>query len=71
MEKRLQKKIERLTTTINDIQTLSLRELSSCRKEEVQYGRFVSNKKVSVEALAQELYSKMQSNCIGNHCLLI
>lgn len=38
--------------------------------EEIQFGRFVGNKRVSVDFLEQELYSPM-NNCVSEHCLLI
>jgi hypothetical protein len=63
--------LEKITNSISERQTLSLRKLSSSRKQEVQYGRFVGNKKVSVNLLERELYTQMQTNCTGSHCLLI
>jgi hypothetical protein len=71
MDNRLDVVLEKLTNSISEQQTLSLRKLSSSRKEEIQFGRFVGNKKVSVEILEQELYTQMQNNCISSHCLLI
>lgn len=71
MDNRLHNVLEKLLNSISEQQTLSLRKLSSSRKEEVQYGRFVGNKKVSVNLLERELYTQMQTNCTGSHCLLI
>lgn len=71
MDNRLDSVLEKITNSISDRQTLSLRKLSSSRKQEVQYGRFVGNKKVSVHLLERELYTQMQTNCTGSHCLLI
>lgn len=71
IDKRLCRVFDKITDRLQEKQTLSLRKLSSSRKEEVQFGRFVGNNKVTVELLEQQLYSNMQNNCTGSHCLLI
>tara|TARA_R110002124_G_scaffold121037_4_gene279343 strand:+ start:149 stop:814 length:666 start_codon:yes stop_codon:yes gene_type:complete len=69
-DRRLKTVFDKLTKRIGEKQTLSLRKLSTSRKEEIQFGRFVGNKRVSVDFLEQELYSQM-GNCNSEHCLLI
>ena len=71
LDKRLWPVFEKITLRIKEKQTLSLRKLSNARKEEVQFGRFVANQKVTVELLESELYSNMRSHCNSSHCLLI
>lgn len=63
--------LDKLTDCIGAKQTVSLRKLSCSRNEEVQFGRFVSNKKVSLDILEQGLYKNVQDNCHTPHCLLI
>lgn len=67
---RLIRVFEKLTKRISEKQTLSLRKLSTSRNEEIQFGRFVGNKRVSVDFLEQELYSQIDK-CNSAHCLLI
>jgi len=71
LDKRLWPVFDKITLQIKEKQTLSLRKLSNARKEEVQFGRFVANQKVTVELLESELYSNMRSHCNSSHCLLI
>jgi len=71
LDRRLYAVFDKLTNRISEKQTLSLRKLSTARKEEVQFGRFVGNNKVTVELLEQQLYSNMRKHCITSHCLLI
>jgi len=71
IDKRLFAVFNKLTERIGEKQTLSLRKLSSARKEEVQFGRFVGNDKITVELLEQQLYSNTRKHCTGSHCLLI
>ena len=71
MDKRLNIVLEKVTDRIEEKQTVSLRKLSDLRNEEVQFGRFIGNKNVTVEILEQELYTKMEDNCCESHCLLI
>jgi len=71
IDRRLYAVFDKLTNRISEKQTLSLRKLSTARKEEIQFGRFVGNNKITVELLEQQLYSNMRSHCTTSHCLLI
>jgi hypothetical protein len=68
---RLHRVFDKIVLRIKDKQTLSLRKLSSSRKEEIQFGRFVGNKKVTLSFLENELYKNLQTNARSSHCLLI
>lgn len=68
---RLHRVFDKIILRIKDKQTLSLRKLSSSRKEEIQFGRFVGNKKVTIPFLENELYKNLQANVKSSHCLLI
>lgn len=70
-DKRLERVFDNLTNRICEKQTLSMRKLAACRNEEVQFGRFVGNQKVTVERLEQQLYANTQLHCNTSHCLLI
>ncbi len=70
-DKRLDRVLEKLTGRISEKQTLCLRALSNARKEEVQFGRFIGNHKVSVPMLEEQLYTQMRNHCSSSHCLLI
>ena len=70
-DKRLEVVFDNITNRIGEKQTLSMRKLAACRNEEVQFGRFVGNHKVTVELLEQQLYANTQKNCHTAHCLLI
>lgn len=70
-DRRLKIVFNKLTKRISERQTLSLRKLSTTRKEEIQFGRFVGNKRVSVDFLEQELYRQIDSHGSSEHCLLI
>ena len=70
-DKRLDRVLDKITRRIGEKQTLCLRKLSTARKEEVQFGRFIGNERVSVESLESELYQQMHHHCKSSHCLLI
>ena len=70
IDKRLCRVFDKITDRLQEKQTLSLRKLSSSRKEEVQFGRFVGNNKVTVELLEQQLYSNMQNKGFYIHPVL-
>lgn len=70
-DKRLHRVFDKIVLRIKDKQTLSLRKLSSSRKEEIQFGRFVGNKNVTLSFLENELYRNFQANDNSSHCLLI
>ena len=70
-DKRLCRVLDKITNRISEKQTLSMRRLSNERKEEIQFGRFVANNKVSVQALEAQVYDQMRKHCESSHCLLI
>lgn len=70
-DKRLCRVLDKITNRISEKQTLSMRGLSNERKEEIQFGRFVANNKVSVQALEAQVYDQMRKHCESSHCLLI
>ncbi len=70
-DKRLDRVLEKMTDRICEKQTLSMRKLSNERKEEIQFGRFIGNEKVSMQALEAQLYGQMSKYCQSAHCLLI
>lgn len=70
-DKRLCRVLDKIINRISEKQTLSMRKLSNERKEEVQFGRFVGNDKVSIKALEEQLYGQMRKHCQSSHCLLI
>lgn len=70
-DKRLSRVLDKITDRISEKQTLSMRRLSNERKEEIQFGRFVGNNRVSVQALEAQLYEQMRKYCQSSHCLLI
>jgi len=72
MEQRLVKVSDKLVERISKCQVLFLRNLATCRKEEVQFGRFIGNKKVKVEALQEKLYAQFKEAYPGEgHILLL
>lgn len=70
-DKRLDRVLDKITGRISEKQTLCLRGLSNARKEEIQFGRFIGNHKVSVPVLEEQLYVQMRNHCQSAHCLLI
>lgn len=70
-DRRLDKVLEVFTDRISKKQTLSMRKLSDNRNEEVKFGRFIGNQRVTMEALEQQLYDQISSNCQASHILLI
>ena len=61
-DKRLAKVLMNLVERVKKRQTLSLRRLSSSRKEEIQFGRFLSNPRVEFESLETMLYAQCQED---------
>jgi len=47
-EKRLERVLEKFSDRIHHRQTLSMRKLANSRKEEIQFGRFLGNQRVSL-----------------------
>ena len=70
-DKRLDRVLEKMTNRICEKQTLSMRKLSNERKEEIQFGRFIGNDRVSMERLEAQLYGQLRKHCQSSHCLLI
>jgi hypothetical protein len=70
-DKRLGKILEVFIDRIEKKQTLSMRKLSNDRNEEVKFGRFIGNPRVTAEVLEQQLYGQMSNNCKASHLLLI
>ena len=70
-DKRLDHVLEAITDRISKKQTISMRKLSNERKEEIQFGRFIGNPRVSVEDLENLLYNQASNNCQASHVLLI
>lgn len=71
LDKRLNVVLEKLTDRLSKCQSLSIRKVSTSRNEEIQFGRFIGNDKVTVERLTTVLYSKMRHHVSSAHCLLI
>ena len=68
---RLDRVLDKISDRISQKQTVCLRALADTRREEVQFGRFVGNDKVSVAALQQQLYAQLKGEGLSTHCLLI
>jgi hypothetical protein len=70
-DKRLDHVLEAITDRISKNQTISMRKLSNERKEEIQFGRFIGNPRVSVQDLENLLYHQSSKDCQASHVLLI
>ena len=71
-DKRLRKVLMNLVERVKNRQTLSLRRLSSSRKEEIQVGRFLSNTRVEFKSLEAMLYAQCQQDAgTSKHLLLL
>lgn len=71
-DKRLRNVLMNLVERVKKRQTLSLRRLSSSRKEEIQFGRFLSNTRVKFESLEAMLYAQCQQDAgTSRHLLLL
>ena len=70
-DKRLDRVLDKINRSVSEKQTLSLRKLSNARKEEVQFGKFVGNAKVSLQVLEEQRYAQMRNHGPSAHCLLI
>lgn len=72
MDQRLLKVSDKLVERISKCQVLFLRSLANTQKEEVQFGRFIGNKNVKVEALQANLYAQFREACPATgHILLL
>ena len=70
-DKRLKDVLMNLVDRIKKRQTLSLRRLSSSRKEEIQFGRFLSNTRVKFESLEAMLYAQCQQDASTSRHLFL
>jgi len=70
-DKRLYSVLDKFTDRISRKQTLSMRKLANARKEEIQFGRFLANDRVSIGQLQSHLYSQMTMSCNSSEVLLI
>lgn len=71
-DKRLERVLAKFSDRIRQRQSLSMRSLATNRNEEVQFGRFLSNARVSVPSLESVLYEQCrQSASASTHVLLI
>ena len=69
---RLTKVFDKFTERIGHKQTLSMRKLANRRSEEIQFGRFISNNRVTKDILEQYLYDQLQISIrSSSHVLLI
>lgn len=68
---RLIKVFDKFTERISQKQTLSMRKLSIIRSEEIQFGRFVGNKRVDTESLKRHLYEQMKNSCTSCSSVLL
>lgn len=70
-DKRLDDVMEAFTDRISKKQTLSMRKLSNNRNEEVQFGRFIGNHRVTRKDLEKKMYHQMSTHCHASHILLL
>lgn len=71
-DQRLQSVFEKLSERIKAQCCLCLRQLASNRNEEIQFGRFIGNPRVTMDNIQETLYQQTKlcsSSC--RHCLLI
>lgn len=70
-DKRLERVLEKFSDRIHHRQTLSLRKLANSRKEEIQFGRFLGNPRVSLRSLESTLYEQCRASAAGSQHLLL
>jgi hypothetical protein len=71
-DKRMSDVLMNLVERVKNRQTLSLRRLSLSRKEEIQFGRFLSNPRVEFDALEAMLYTQCHQDAFtSSHLLLL
>lgn len=68
---RLTKVLDKFIDRISQKQTLSMRKLANKGSEEIQFGRFISNPRVTAEDMEQYLYDQLRKSCTSSHVLLI
>jgi Transposase DDE domain len=70
-DKRLDRVQSRFLKAMETRQSVVIRQLSINRKEEVSYGRFLNNPNLHPELLVKAQSTVFQSNCTGQHVLLV
>jgi len=70
-DKRLERVLEKFSDRIRHRQTLSMRKLAHSRKEEIQFGRFLGNQRVSVQSLESILYEQCSTSASGSQHILL
>jgi hypothetical protein len=71
-DQRLQRVFEKLSERMSAQCCLCLRQLANDRNEEIQFGRFIGNSRVTMENLQETLYQQVKLNSSScQHCLLI
>lgn len=63
--------MEKFSDRIHHRQTLSMRKLANSRKEEIQFGRFLGNQRVSLQALESVLYGQCSVSAADSQHLLL
>jgi hypothetical protein len=70
-DKRLTTVLDKFTDRISQRQHLTLRKLSQDRNEEVQFGRFIRNARVTMLGLEELFYEQFRSSCPNREHLLL
>ena len=70
-DKRLDRVLEKFSDRIRHRQTLSMRKLANSHKEEIQFGRFLSNPRVNVQSFELVLYNQCGSSATDSQHLLL
>ncbi|MVM42036.1 IS4 family transposase [Spirosoma sp. HMF3257] len=68
---RLENVLSQFTQRVAAKQSLIMRQLANCRNEEIQFGRFLANPRVSLEALDKNLYAQCAADIEPNSHLLL
>ncbi|SOD97344.1 Transposase DDE domain-containing protein [Spirosoma fluviale] len=68
---RLENVLSQFTQRVAAKQSLIMRQLANCRKEEIQFGRFLANPRVSREALEKNLYAQCAAGIDPHSHLLL
>ncbi len=70
-DKRLYPVMDKFIDRISQKQSLSIRKLANARKEEIQFGRFLGNQRVSFTHFQSYLYDQLTNHCKASEVLLI
>lgn len=70
-DKRLDKRYKELSQAMQTRQSVIIRQLSSCRNEEIGFGRFLNNVKVSPQKMIQSACARTANLSKGRDVLLI